>query len=116
MTTTVLHEYLDPITTTDGRVYLARACAEVRERDSWVAWFVFVPLEGGASVGTGRETTQSSLAAARYWAEGITPIYLEGALSRALRRTGEADHPHRRTKRRPASLHSPLRTSATAAG
>src|SRR5262245_1530581 len=33
---------------------------------------------------TARETTQPNLADLEYWATGLTPIYLEGALNRAL--------------------------------
>ena len=33
---------------------------------------------------TDRETTQPNLRALEYWATGLTPAYLEGALDRAL--------------------------------
>jgi hypothetical protein len=33
---------------------------------------------------TGRETTQPSRSALEYWATGLEPVYLEGALGRAL--------------------------------
>jgi hypothetical protein len=118
MTTTLLHEYSDPVLANDGRRYVARACAQEERRGKWIAWFAFVPTGGGAAVGTDRETTQSSLAAAIYWSRGITAVYLEGALERALRRTPwtDQDRGRARRKRRPSIVHSPSSTRAMAAG
>ena len=45
----------------------------------------FDPADGSAPSRTGRETTQPNLADLEYWASGLTPVYLEGALSRAGR-------------------------------
>jgi hypothetical protein len=50
----------------------------------WDGWLVFFPVGGGRVIATDRETTQPSLAALTYWASGLTPVYLEGALVRAL--------------------------------
>jgi hypothetical protein len=36
---------------------------------------------------TGQETSQPDLKALEYWAGGLEPIYLAGALERAQRRT-----------------------------
>ena len=36
------------------------------------------------AVRSGRETTQPNLTDLEYWAQGLTPVYLEGALRRAL--------------------------------
>ena len=36
-----------------------------------------------------RETTQPNLTDLNYWATGLTPVYLEGALARALASTEE---------------------------
>jgi hypothetical protein len=66
-----------------GRKYVARVYSARRPDDVWDGWFVFFPLDGGRALATDRETTQGSLAAVRYWAGGITTIYLEGALERA---------------------------------
>jgi hypothetical protein len=41
-------------------------------------------------VATDRETTQGSLAAVRYWASGISAVYLDGALERARAMLPEA--------------------------
>ena len=39
---------------------------------------------GAAVLHSPRETTQPNLAALEYWASGLTPVYLAGALERAL--------------------------------
>jgi hypothetical protein len=49
----------------------------------WDGWFVFFPLHEGRELATDRETTQPSLSAVSYWADGITTTYLEGAFERA---------------------------------
>jgi hypothetical protein len=50
----------------------------------WEAWIEFIPLEGGGPAVSPRETTQPNRLAAVYWATGLTAVYLEGALARAL--------------------------------
>jgi hypothetical protein len=50
----------------------------------WEGWIEFTPLHGGPPIRSPRETTQPNLADAAYWATGLTSIYLEGALERAL--------------------------------
>jgi hypothetical protein len=50
----------------------------------WQGWIEFVPIAGGDAVRTGRETTQPNRADTEYWASGLTPVYLDGALTRAL--------------------------------
>jgi hypothetical protein len=53
----------------------------------WHGWLEFVPLEGAAAIRSGRETTQPNRKDLMYWATGLTPVYLEGALQRALKPT-----------------------------
>jgi hypothetical protein len=66
-------------------VYGVRICGRQRADGTWEGWMEFDPADGSATVQTGRETTQPNLADLEYWASGLTPIYLEGALSRAHR-------------------------------
>jgi hypothetical protein len=73
-----------------GRRYVARVYGAYRPDDLWDGWFVFFPLDGGRAVATDRETTQGSLAAVRYWASGISTVYLDGALERARAMLPEA--------------------------
>jgi hypothetical protein len=53
----------------------------------WEGWIEFIPTDGGAPLRSRRETTQPNRDDAVYWATGLTPVYLEGALERALRPT-----------------------------
>jgi len=66
-----------------GLRYVARVYAARRPDGLWDGWFVFFPLDGGRALATDRETTQSNFGAVRYWATGITTLYLDGALERA---------------------------------
>lgn len=81
----VLVEYPDVIAAVDGTRFLARACATQVSENSWHGWIEFTPVDGGAVVRSPRETTQPNRAGVLYWATGLTPVYLEGALHRALR-------------------------------
>jgi hypothetical protein len=66
---------------------MARACANEVSGGTWQAWIEFVPLGDGEPVRSSRETTQPNRQDTMYWATGLTPVYLEGALRRALRPT-----------------------------
>jgi len=63
---------------------MARACGAEMDTSRWQGWIEFVPLDGGAVLRSARETTQPNRTDTAYWATGLTPIYLEGALERAL--------------------------------
>jgi hypothetical protein len=81
----VLVEYQDFVRSEDGRQYVARACGAPGADGMWHGWIEFVHLDGVHVVRSGRETTQPNRQDAVYWATGLTPIYLEGALRRALK-------------------------------
>ena len=68
----------------DGTVYEARACGSPMTGGTWQGWIEFIPVDGGEPVRSPRETTQPNRADTVYWATGLTPVYLEGALRRAL--------------------------------
>jgi hypothetical protein len=80
----VLVEFSDPITDSDGITYAARACGSESDNGHWQGWIEFVPVDGGEPIRSGRETTQPNRTDALYWATGLTHVYLEGALHRAL--------------------------------
>jgi hypothetical protein len=63
--------------------YAVRVRGRAREDGRWEGWLEFEPGRGGRALRTPRETTQPNRDALRYWATGLEPIYLEGALARA---------------------------------
>jgi hypothetical protein len=65
-------------------MYEARACGGPMDGGTWEGWIEFVPIDGGEPLRTPRETTQPNRAATEYWATGLTQVYLEGAMRRAL--------------------------------
>ena len=68
----------------NGREFIARACGRECADGHWEGWLEFVPLDGGVVIRSARETTQPNRVDTQYWATGLTSIYLEGALRRAL--------------------------------
>ena len=74
----------------DGDLYSALVYATERSDHGWDAWLVFLPVTGGRALPTDRESTQPNLPAVTYWATGLSHVYLEGALMRALALTPEA--------------------------
>jgi hypothetical protein len=68
----------------DGAAYAPRACAREAEDGRWEGWIEFSDLDSGAVIRSTRETTQPTRDGVMYWATGLTRVYLEGALVRAL--------------------------------
>jgi hypothetical protein len=83
----VLARFNEPVADQDRRRYRAQACGAPMPDGLWEAWIEFIPMAGGPAVRSPRETTQPNGRDAAYWASGLTPIYLEGALGRALNPT-----------------------------
>jgi hypothetical protein len=77
-------EFEQAILAPDGTWYEARACGRATPGGTWEGWVEFVPRDGGKPVRSPRETTQPNRVDTEYWATGLTPVYLEGALKRAL--------------------------------
>jgi hypothetical protein len=75
--------YSEPVSFESGTQFLARACG-AESGHTWQGWIEFIPVDGGTIVRSGRETTQPNRSDLVYWATGLTPIYLQGALRRAL--------------------------------
>jgi hypothetical protein len=73
----MVHEFENPT----GK-FLVRAYAEKRG-NVWIGWLEFRPIGGGKAIRTGEETSQPNKKAVQYWATGLEPVYLEGALERA---------------------------------
>src|SRR5688572_23491029 len=92
----VLLEYDTIVASSDGSRWAACACGRPGEGNMWDGWIEFVPLDAGwKAVRSRRETTQPSREALVYWATGITPLYLRGALTRALQPPLERPNPRR---------------------
>jgi hypothetical protein len=87
----LVHERDLLITDENGAVYdHVRVYAVPHTGTTWAGFIEFAGADGGPSLRTERETTQSTVAAVTYWATGLEPLYFEGALERARRRVGNA--------------------------
>jgi hypothetical protein len=82
----LIHEFLTQIADADGHVYDARAMGRQRPgRSVWEGWLEFSPVGGRGMIRRSQvETTQPNREALAYWASGVEPVYLEGALGRAI--------------------------------
>ena len=80
----VLARFNEPVMDQEQRKYRAQACGAPMADGLWEGWIEFIPIDGGTAVRSPRETTQPNGRDAAYWASGLTPIYLEGSLGRAL--------------------------------
>jgi hypothetical protein len=83
--TEVLVEFSEPVVSEEGSEYVARACGRPKGDGLWEGWIEFLPVGKGEAVRSGRETTQPNRQDTLYWATGLTEVYLEGALHRALK-------------------------------
>jgi hypothetical protein len=92
----VLIEYDTIVSDADGGRWAAHSCGRGGEDKMWEGWIEFAPLDPGRRpVRSHRETTQPSREDLLYWASGLTPVYLKGALDRALEPPLERPRPRR---------------------
>jgi transitional endoplasmic reticulum ATPase len=91
----VLVEFQDLVLSQDGVAYRAHACGGPARDGThrWHGWIEFAPVQRGPVIRTPRETTQPDRRATEWWATGLTAVYLEGALRRALYWGLVADEP-----------------------
>lgn len=80
----VLVKFTAPVKSENGDLYLAQACGGPNEDGLWEGWIEFTAETTGNSARSDRETTQPNRNDLLYWANGLTEVYLEGALKRAL--------------------------------
>ena len=80
---TLVYAFRDLIARGDSTPYGAAVWGAQRSDGRWEGWLVFRAADGSSVLSTPRETVQSNLEALRYWATGLEPVYLEGALDRA---------------------------------
>jgi hypothetical protein len=80
----VLIEYDSVVRDDDGSRWVTRACGRQGKGTIWEGWLEFVPVDVDLSpIRSRRETTQPNRDDLIYWATGLTPVYLKGALIRA---------------------------------
>jgi hypothetical protein len=79
----VVGTFVNRVVGSGNRTYSARACGRQQPSGLWEGWLEFVP-DRGPAVRSGRDTTQPNLTDLEYWATGLTSVYLDGALKRAL--------------------------------
>jgi hypothetical protein len=89
--TLLLYQHL--VSAPDGTFYEARACGGPLRGGTWEGWIEFVPVAGGEPIRSRRETLQPNRVDTAYWATGVSPVYLEGALRRALTKPVEPHVP-----------------------
>jgi hypothetical protein len=75
---------ISALKTSDGLACDVRICGRQLADGRWEGWIEFDPDDGSPVLRTPRETTQPRLSDLDYWASGLTPVYLDGALSRAI--------------------------------
>ena len=81
----VLVKFDEPIMDQRGDMYFAEALGRQRADDGlWEGWLEFEPIiEAAPAVSSERETTQPNRRDLEYWAQGLSRVYLQGALTRA---------------------------------
>ena len=81
----VLRSFEEPIRHTSG-TYHVRVVGRHAEDRMWEGWLEFVPMDGAARevVVSAAESRQPERVHLEYWAQGLTPVYVEGSLERAL--------------------------------
>jgi len=85
--TEAIHQHSSIVRGPADAFYSPRIMGEKRIDGTWAGWIEFEPAAPGLPfLATDRETTQPSRAALLYWATGLEPIFLAGALQRALLR------------------------------
>jgi hypothetical protein len=85
----ILVKFDEPIGAPDGVSYFAQAVGRELDGGLWEGWIEFVPRSDGLDhLESGRETTQPNRMNLEYWAQGLTKVYLEGALARAVSLAG----------------------------
>src|SRR5436305_14580574 len=81
----VLVKFDEPIMNVRGEMFFAEAVGRVREDDGlWEGWIRFDGIDDSSKhIASDRETTQPNRRDLEYWAQGLTFVYLQGALARA---------------------------------
>ena len=87
----VLLKFEDAVTA-GGTAWRAIAFGVETPIGQWEGWLEFTPVGGELpSIATSRETTQPNRTDLDYWASGLSSVYLEGALQRAIARDSASE-------------------------
>jgi hypothetical protein len=79
-----LVKFDEAIADSTGARYFVEAMGRQREDGLWEGYFEFLPVDERAErIMSDRETTQPNRRAVDYWAQGLSRVYLRGALDRA---------------------------------
>jgi len=81
----LVHAYSEVVRDPEGRGYAASVHASERIDGIWETWLEFRGLGRDVTLRTRRESEQANRRAVLYWASGLQPSYLDGALLRATR-------------------------------
>jgi len=79
----------------DGKRWTPRVCGRVADDGLWEGWIEFTPVDQDSAASplrTPRETEQPNRADLLYWAQGLTQVYLDDALRRAIERPAPIRH------------------------
>lgn len=89
----LLVEFDTYIRGSDGRSWHPRVWGQIAEDSLWEGWIEFLPAgtNDGEAIRSERETEQPKRVDLLYWAQGLTQVYLEGALERAIRHSRGAN-------------------------
>jgi hypothetical protein len=79
----VLRSFDEQIRHSSG-TYHPRVVGRYAEDKMWEGWLEFVPVDGGKAVVSAVESRQPERSHLEYWAQGLTVVYAEGSLDRAL--------------------------------
>ena len=71
------------LVTMGALTYAVHVCGQERTDGTWEGWIEFHPSGTASILRTDQETSQPNRTALEYWADGLEPVYLEGALARA---------------------------------
>lgn len=79
----ILVRFDEAVTDPSGVRYFPQVVGRERSDGLWEGWIEFVSAADKRSIESGRETTQPNRTDLKYWAEGLTRAYLQGALGRS---------------------------------
>jgi hypothetical protein len=105
----LLVQFDEPIIAADRQGYVGRVWGREDDIGRWIGWLEFVPRGGGAAISTDFETVQPNRRDLEYWATGLTLVYLDGALGRALHASGVSATPHPTAAGAARAADAPLR-------